>query len=198
MPALYLPVHPAPRRMTPRPISSRNEMGPAFGGPDQRESRMGSRYAIDVEMPPMSYAHAQEWADIDDEAATVVMLIDQPGLDIGDPGFSVVVDGGGQTGSAVRLRGLTPNYQFRKNQWVSMILSGQRYCYRASFPAVADGAGKVLLPLRTLLRKPVTDGAVVEVAEPKIEGYPTPTEDCWSIDAFDRLVRPAFAIRERE
>lgn len=197
MPVLYLPTTPAPRRMIPRLFSTSNMMSPEFSGPDQRQGRLGSRYAIDVEMPGMSYVEAQEWSDIDDEAATVVMLIDQPDLDIGNPGANVVIDGANQTGNSVRLRGFPPGYAFRKNQWISMILGDHRYCYRASFPAVAGSDGRVNLPLRTLLRKPVIDGAVVEVAEPKIEGYPTPAEDCWAIDADDRLVRPAFVIKER-
>lgn len=183
--------------MTPRLFSSANMMTPAFGGPDQRQGRMGSRYAIDVEMPPLSYEAAQDWADIDDEEATVVMEIDQPDLDVGEPG-APVVDGSGQLGRVLKLRGFTPGYGFRKNQWLSILIGQQRFAYRARAVATADDQGRMTLPLRTLLRLPAGDNATVEVKTPKIEGYPTPTEDCWSVDAEDRQVNLAFTIKERE
>lgn len=195
MAALVLPPWPAPASVTLRLVSARNEMAPAFGGPVQRQGRMGSRYALDVVMPPMRYRDAQEWADIDDEAATVVMSIPQPGLDTGTPG-APVVDGGGQSGSSINLRGLTPHYAIRKNQWLTLIIDDQRFAYRAKIAVVADGGGEAVVPLRTLLRQSPPDAALVEIADPKIEGYPTVPDGAWTVDSA-HITPLVFTITER-
>lgn len=195
--SIALPLEPGPNQMTPFLVTARNEMIPATGiGPDQRINRMGSRYAVIFEYPPMAYAEAQSFADVDDETETVVARLIQPGLDIGMPG-APVVDGAGQSGSIIKLRGLTPQYLFRKNQWVPIIIAGQRFAYRVKAQATAGADGKVSLPLRTMLRKPPPDGATVEVADPKIEGFATVPEGAWAVGT-DRLIYLSLTIRERE
>ena len=196
MAAITLPNNATPSAMEPRLVSSRNEMSPAFGGPTQRQSRMGSKYALDYVMPPMRYDQAQEWADIDDEAATVVMRIYQPGLVIGSPG-TPLVSGSGQSGSVIALKGLAAGYAIRKNQWLSISTGAQWYAYRAKSAVSADGSGNVSVPLRTMLRTSPTNNDTVAILDPKIEGYPTPADGCWSISAADRLIRLAFTITER-
>lgn len=194
--ALSLPIWPAPARMVPRLLTARNDLSPAFGGPTNRFARMGSRYALDVEMPPMKNIDAQDWADIDDEAATCILLIPQPGIDTGAPG-SPLVNGGSQAGSSLILNGVTPQYALRKNQWLTIITGGQRFSYRAKSAVVADAAGNLVVPLRTMLRVSPTNNDVVEIAEPKIEGYVTVTEDAWSVDSA-HIVALTFSITERE
>jgi len=157
---------------------------------------MGSKYALDYTMRPMTYDQAQEWADIDDESATVVMSIYQPGLDTGAPG-NPLIDGAGQAGSLPVFKGLTPFYAMRKNQWVSVKTGGVWYAYRAKFETVADENGRLVLPIRTLLRTSPANNDEVEIGDPKIEGYPTPADGCWAISATDRLIRLAFTITER-
>lgn len=194
--ALSLPIWPSPAKMTPRLVTARNDLSPAFGGPTNRFSRMGSRYALDVEMPPMRYIDALDWADLEDEADTCVMLIPQPGLDTGSPGVPRV-NGAAQAGSSLILDGLTPHYALRKHQWLTVTTGGQMFNYRAKSAVVADAAGNLTVPLRTMLRVPPANNDVVEIAEPKIQGYVTVTEDAWSVDAA-HIVALTFTITERE
>lgn len=193
---LTLPARPAPRLMTPRLVSSRNELVPAFGGPTMRNPRMGSRYALDYELPPQTALSAQDWADIDDETDTCVIAIYQPGLDTGAPG-APLVDGASQTGSVLALKGLTPNYIIQKNQWLSVITGGQRFAYRAKDYVVVANDGTVDVPLRTMLRKAHANNDMVEIARPMIEGYVSVPVDAWTVEV-DRLVRLSFTITERE
>lgn len=195
---LILPTDPRPSVMTPRPIFTRNETRPATGaGPVGRNLRPGTRWAWDNTMPPMSYVESLAFDDLLTEDETVVMDILQPGLVIGDPG-STLINGGGQSGRSLRLKNARPGYVFRKGQWLSIIhTGGQRFAYKSSAAATADGSGLLVVPLRTLMRLPPPNNAVVEIAEPKAEGWVT--IDTASLEVgVDDLVELRFTLEERE
>lgn len=194
---LILPNRPAPRRMNIKPVSSRNELKPEFGGDVLRLNRKGTKYSADIEMPVMTYATGNDFTDLEGEDETVAILIRQPGVDTGAPG-SPVVDGNGQAGMSLTLRNVTPNYAFGRGWYLSHIQStGRMRLYKARADAVADGFGVLTIPLRTMLRYPPADGDLVELARPMIEGYATIPDDLRDVDALDRLVRMRFTITER-
>lgn len=180
---------------TPRMISTRSENNPEIGTSDQRFPRMGSRYALDVKLRPLSYEEAQEFADLDDEEAVCAFPIPQIGIDTGAPGNNSVVDGSGQSGTTLSLTGITPAYLFQKNQWISVSTGGRRYAYRVKTATAVGSDGSVHLPLRTMLRKPHLDGDVVEIANPYIEGFVTVPEDMWRMDG-DLHQHLSFTIKE--
>lgn len=191
-----LPTTPGAIEFTPRLITSRTENSPAFGSSDQRFARMGSRYAFDVKLEPQDSTAAMDWIDIETESETCVWPVPLLDLDPGTVG-APRIDGAGQTGSTLNLKGLTPNLWIRKGQWLSVITSDRRYLYRARATIIADAAGEASLPLCTLLRVPHADEDVVELAEPKIEGFVTLPEDAWRIQGEDRLIWLSFTIKER-
>jgi hypothetical protein len=182
--------------MVPRIVSGRAEMRPAFAGDLLRLNRMGDRYAFDVELPAMRDVAAQEgWGDLDDRDATLTLLIPQPGRIVQPQGLPRV-NGAGQSGSSLILDGLTPQTVIRKRQWLNVTTGGRLFLYRAKSEVVANASGQVTVPLQTMLRRSPSDNDVVELEQPRIEGFATPTEDCWAIDVAG-LVRPAFTIEER-
>lgn len=192
---LTLPASPAPVLLTPRLITARNDLSPAFGGAEQRLNRKGSRYSFDVEMPPMTYDAALAWDDLNSETDTVVFDLPQPRLALGSPG-TTLVKGAGQAGSGLVIDGFSGAYTVGKGWWASVLSDGQRCLYRMAADAVASG-GEATLSLRTMLRRPPADNAVVEIAAPKVEGFATPADDCWAVGS-DHLVRLKFTIKERE
>lgn len=194
--ANVLPTTPGAIVSNPRLISASNDLAPAWGGPEQRHNRPGSRYQIDVEIEPQPQDDANEWGDIDDESETCILVIPQVDYDAGTPG-SPKVKGAGQTGANIILDGLTPYYVIRKHWWLTIVTGGQLYTYRARSTMVADENGEVTLPLRTMLRVPHADNDVVELVDPRIEGFVTVSDDCWRVDG-DQLVRLKFTIKERE
>lgn len=195
---LILPTWPGPSSMTPRPIFARNETRPATGaGPVGRNLRPGTRWAWDIELPPMSYVDSLAWDDLLSEDDTVVMEILQPGLVIGDPGAAPQVNGAGQAGRMLNVKGVRPGYVFRKGQWLSVIQAGQRFAYKSSAAATANGAGNIAIPLRTMLRTLLSNNAVVEIAKPMVEGWPTIDTDSLTV-GVDGLVSPRFTVEERE
>ena len=172
MAALVLPTDPRPSKMTPRPISSRNEQRPASQGPVNRYMRPGTRWAWDNTMPPMSYVESLAWDDLLSESDTVIMDILQPGLDTGAPG-APQIDGANQIGRTLNLKGLTAGYAFRKGQWISFPVAGQLFAYKVRTAVTVGPDGRVALPLLTLLRLPPANNAVVDVAQPRAEGFAT-------------------------
>lgn len=182
--------------ITPTLITARNDLVPSFGGPEQRRNRMGSRYQIKVELEPMTPEEANEWADLDDEAETCLFVIPQPGIDTGTPG-QPRVNGAGQSGANLIVDGVTPHYAIGKHWWVSVITDGQHYCYRVRNQAIANADGQLVIPLKTILRKLHADNDVVEIAEPRIEGFVTLDEGAWMVDG-NHLISLAFTIKERE
>ncbi|QTC88192.1 hypothetical protein [Brevundimonas pondensis] len=144
----------------------------------------------------MSYVESLAWDDLLSEDDTVVMEILQPGLVIGAPG-APLINGANQSGRTLNLKGLTPGYVFRKGQWLSLIQNGQRFAYKSSAAATADGSGNMALPLRTMLRVPTLNNAVVEIAQPMVEGWPTIDTDSLTV-GVDGLVTPRFTVEERE
>ncbi len=193
--AIALPNTPFPASMTPRLVTGRAELRPAFGGDLQRLNRVGSRFAIDVTLPVMTYAAAQAWSDINDETDTVTMQIVQPGLNTGSPG-TPLVNGAGQSGTTLILDGLTPHYVLRKNQWISVSTGGRLYAYRVKTEVAASAGGAVSVVLTTMLRVSPADNSPVQIAAPRIEGFATVPDDAWATNTAGHVAL-SFTIEER-
>src|SRR3546814_13730708 len=68
--------------MTPRLLDWGADQAPVLGGPMQRITRLGSRHAVDVQMPPMDYPDAMAWLQRLKRGKTdpVLMTFLQPGV----------------------------------------------------------------------------------------------------------------------
>lgn len=192
---ILLPSDPAPARMGIGMVRAVNDLSPAFSGADQQIRRKGSRYVLMFAMPPMTYAEAMPWmTDLSAEGETVVLEVCQPGLVVPDAGLPTV-NGSGQAGATLAIKGLPSGYAIRKGQFFSLISGGQRYLYRAAQAATANSGGLVSVSLQTMLRRPPTNGDVVEIVAPKIEGFVRDLSDP-EVD-FDDEVVLSFSVRER-
>lgn len=192
--AVMLPNVP-PAKQGWKPLSASNVLSPAFGGDELELQRKGARYEFSYDYGEMDYAEALAWSDLEVQGQTVVAPIYQPGLDTGEPG-SPVVDGSAQIGRVLKLRGLTPGYVIRKGQFLSVFDSGQqRFVYRADAQVVANAEGKAEVSLYFLLRAPHANGSVVEIKEPKVEGYPREVSEMEVYDNHN--VTLTFKVRER-
>ena len=169
MAALTLPSTPAPRMLMARLVPPPRELrSPTGEGPLQRIAGF-QRWIVDFELPPMTYVEAMAWVDLFDATNTVVLPIHEPGLvkpNYGTP----MVKGAGQSGSALDADGVQNN-QIIKGKWLSIITAGRRYLYHVR-SSVTPVGGEVELPLRPLLRASPADNDVIELATPKIEGFP--------------------------
>lgn len=195
--AIVLPSRPAPRGITPRLLTKRRDLEPTFGGPVTRVRRLGTRWAFDVELPPMMYADAMAWvaALSSAEADTVLLSLPQPGFNVGSPGAPLVA-GAGQLGSLLNLDGFEP-YTAKAGQWFSLIMGGRRYVHQVAADMTAASGAMTGLKINPMLRRSPADNTVAEFAQPKVEGFLSGRDTSWTVDVA-RTVGLSFTISERE
>lgn len=195
--SVTLPTTPAPRSITPRLITARGELRSAFGGSTQRISRTGSRWAYDIELPPMTAASALAWVTALTEADTCILNIPEPGITIGSPG-TPLVNGASQTGSSLITDGWTASYVIPQGKWFSVSVSSLLYLYVTTAAVTASGAGAATLPILPMLRASPADNAALNVDPAKIEGFLNLGEAAYGI-SVNRLVEGfTFSIEERK
>lgn len=196
MAAIVLPSDPWPSGVSFRPVRAGFDLPGTFGV-DQRVSRMGDRWAMDVQMPPMPYGDtALRWvARLSRARGDVVrMRVPQPGLAVGDPG-DVLVNGAGQSGTSLIVDGVNAPTSLREGQWVSITTGGRSYLHLIAADVLFDSAGEATLTLDPMLRVSPADNSPVEIEEPVIEGFLEAGQE-WTVDVA-RHVGLSFTIRER-
>jgi hypothetical protein len=182
--AILLPSSPLPLSATPEPRIFGGWLTPTMGGEEQFLARIGNRFAMTVTTPRLKpEPDGRLWVAALVEAwmtgGVVAMPFPQPGLEIGDPG-APVVDGAGQSGSLLRIRGFAPGYAMRRGQFFPVRDGGRRYLHMATAATVAGADGRLTLPVAPMLRIRPGDGALCDVARPMIEGKPGGDRAAWT------------------
>lgn len=194
--SITLPTSPSPRSITPRLVTVRADLRPAFGGATQRIARSGSHWAFDVEMPPMTHAQALEWVNIFHETDTCILQLPEPGITIGSPG-TPLVNGGSQTGTSLITDAWTFSYAIPQGKFVGVSVSGLQYLYQTTTAVTASGAGAATLALRPMLRASPADNAALIINPATVEGFVTLSDGAMNI-SVNRLVEGfTFTIEER-
>lgn len=160
------------RTATIRALDYGSFLTPPLGGAVQRVNRLGNRYAIDIELPPLiDEALGRTFTALLDQALTQGALFAVPQLlPTGSPG-SPVVNGAVSGGTSVPIRGLTSGYTIKAGQYLSIIRAGQRYLYRCTADVTASGGGFATAVVMPTLRTALVDADVVELATPYIQGW---------------------------
>lgn len=167
--ALTLPTCPRVREFFPRLVYSGNDIEPV-SGPSARESRLGSKWAFDIELDTMEYAARMKWMRLETETDTVLWPIPQPGIDTAGQG-TPRVKGAGQAGNSILVDGITPGYTVQEGRWINIVTDSQRYTYNVTGDVTANGSGEALIGVLPILRWPHADNDVVELASPVLEGF---------------------------
>lgn len=198
--AVLLPSDPYPGAGTsPRYIDYGGELAPALGGPVQKLNRLGDRYALDVVLPPME---AEPTGRVFIQRLTrarkvgALMEFPQLGLVIGAPG-APLVNGAVAGGTSVPVKGLTPGYVVREGQFFSIVVSGRRYLHSSDSEVIANGSGLATLTVSPMLRVPLSNNDVIEIASPKIEGLVQGNATAWDLDLAE-TIGLSFSIVEAE
>lgn len=195
-----LPLTPAPNNAVVQPLDFGNVLTPPTGGSLQRLNRMGNRYQVTFSMAPMRYEpHGRIWAARLTRAQTEGgrLRFFQPGLDVGDPG-TPVVNGSGQLGSTMNLRGLTPGYVIREGQAWSVVRAGRHYVLAAAADVQVPASGAVAVPLTQMIRALFHDGDVCHFVDPMIEGLLTGDAVSWALKPGRLAEGFSFTITEKD
>jgi hypothetical protein len=193
---IELPETPAPNGVEVALLDYGMILRPATGAEVLRINRAGTRHRLAISFPPMRPDTARKFIARFQKAKREGLRIDFPllGLSQGVPG-TPVVDGAGQAGTTLALRGLTPGYAVKEGFWLTLIDdSGRRYLHTSSTAVVAGGDGKATIGIEPPLRAPFADGATVLLGKPTVEGVLV-DELGWSL-SVGRLIRGGTIMLE--
>lgn len=174
-----------------------NLQGP-LGGEVQRIERQGSRWAVQVEMPPMKHpATGRIFMSrlVSGISEGLRMAFPLQGFNPGTPG-SPMVDGAGHAGRTLPIKNATPGYVFREGQFFSLTRGDRHYLYKVDGEAVVGSDGKAVLPIWPMLRAQHLDGDALHVGRPMIEGLVTADQLGWQM-ALAHFSAFSFELRER-
>jgi len=171
---------------------------PPLGGPAQRLNRLGSRFAIDVQAATSSSV----------EAGRILVARLMTGMTQGvllrfpqdlkpctspDP----VVDGAGQAGMTLNLRGWQAQAWAKEGQFFSLVHAGRRYVHFITAQAIAGADGTMAAAIYPPMRVTPADGDVCEFGEPMIEGFLSGNQLEWQLQNSAH-VDVSFTVTEAE
>ena len=154
-----------------RPVNFSGTQEGTLGGPSLPIPRLGDRFAVDI-------STSQLRQDSDSRlliAALFQATTDDARIRFQQPnrrrsGFAAVIDGAGQSGRTLTVRGLPARAAFDQGEFFSLIHNGQRYVYMTAGAAIAGADGRAAVPIWPMLRALTIDAATCEFIAPYIEG----------------------------
>lgn len=154
----------------------------ALGAETTRINRKGNRYKIQLTYGPFYAAKGSEFVSDLIAAKTEGLRVPYPlQQDQGSAG-SPVVDGAGQAGTTLAIRGCTPGYVCRKGYWLSIVdANGRHYLHNVKTGGMADSTGDLSITIRPELRHAFADGATVNLTAPMVEGFVDGDEWAWNL-----------------
>lgn len=189
---IELPASPAPNGMEPALL----DYGMVQRGASSlRVDRAGNRWRIGFSYPPMQPDTSRTFtgrltrAKRDGVRIVLPLIVPQ-----GAPG-ATVVDGAGQAGTSLAVRGFNLGYPVKEGFWLTIVSDGAAYLHQVTETVRADAGGLATLVIEPSLRAPFADGDTVELAAPFIEGFVDGEEWGWSVPV-NRLVSVGFAVEE--
>lgn len=194
---IELPCAPAPRNAVPRVLDFGGYIEPASGAQVQRVNRLGNRYAITIELPRMrAEPEGRIYVNRLARAMSEGVWMRYPLLDFypGTPG-AFKVDGGGQAGTALVLKGGTPRYAFKEGQPLTLVSGGQRFLDFIAEPVKADASGAVEIVLTQMLRVSPANNDAMLIAAPEIEGFLRGDPVSWEL-SIQRNMPLTFELHE--
>lgn len=196
MAVIELPEWAVPNGATPALIDFGGVLRPSTGGGLLRVDRQGARYKAGLTFPPFDDpAHGRIIVSRLIRAKRMGLRVEFPLLSP-QPCEDAVVDGVGQAGTSLKIRGLFPGRVVREGFWLNAVRGdGQHFLHNVAGEVLADTAGKATLPLSEMLRWPFADGDKVKLVRPMIEGIVDGDEQAWAI-SVERFVSIEFTVEE--
>jgi hypothetical protein len=186
----------APNDCTPFLVDYGGVLRSAIGGASQKIDRLGTRFRVELTYPPLFGNDGRIFVSRLIRAKREGLRIEYPLLSVnqGAPG-SPVVNGSGQTGFTLAVRGLTPSYAGKEGYWLSIVRSGQHYLHNVTADFTANSSGVATLSIFPALRVPFLDGDVVHLAKPMVQGFVDGDEIGWQM-SLAHHVNFSVAIEE--
>lgn len=194
--AIVLPTCPPVREQNMRIITYASIQNPILGGPETRVLRLGDRFAADFTTYVATYAdEGRKFLArlIRGLTETVVMRIKEPGIDL--TGYGTPQINAPSSGMSITVKGIPVGKLIPEGKFLSIVRGGQRYVHQVTADTTVAGA-TVTLPIYPMLRIQPQTNDVVELADPKIEGFISGSEQSWNV-AISKRIGFQFSIQER-
>jgi hypothetical protein len=171
--------------VTPRLVRVGGDLVSSLGGPTQRITRVGTRYAVEVELPTLDAACAARWLACplaaDTSGDTLALIMPQT-LDV--TAMAGVTGTGAVGTSEIVYTGPVPEV----GMWLSFRVGGRHYLHQVT-ELIATGRMRVA----PLLRVAIPAVTPLDFLTPKLEGFPDDTS--WSVEFF-RFIGHTFTLTE--
>lgn len=196
MAVIELPNWVVPNGASPSFMDFGGVLRPSSGAALLRVDRLGSRYKAKLSFPPFT----------DPEQGRVIVSrmirakragvrVEYP-LICPQPLQDGVVDGAGQAGTTLNIRGLFRQSVVREGYWISIVRStGQHFLHNVAGEVIVGADGRASLPLSEMLRWPFADGDQVKFVRPMIEGLIDGDEQAWSL-SVEHFTSIEFTVEE--
>lgn len=196
MAVIDLPPWAVPNAASPSFMDFGGVLRPSTGAGLLRVDRLGSRYKVKLSFPPFTdQAHGRVIVSRLIRAKRMGLRTEYP-LVCPQPLIDAVVDGAGQAGTTLNVRGLYAGQVVREGFWISIVkASGQHYLHNIAGEVGVGADGRVALPLSEMLRAPFADGDQVKLVRPMIEGIVDGDEQAWNL-SIEHFVGIEFTVEE--
>ncbi|CAA2991076.1 Hypothetical predicted protein, partial [Olea europaea subsp. europaea] len=193
---IALPALPWLARAKPKLLEFGTDLQPTLGGPRQWIARLGTRHAIEVDMPTLDPTTFAAWnaARKKSRATGVELVLTWPQplgpINVGAP----VIDGAGQAGTQLAVRGLTASVNVPQGGYLTLTSGGRLYLHSVTDAAIANGSGRAILSIEPMLRISPADADAISFT-PTIQGFIDGVGLDWD-DQFRRWQRFSFTLSE--
>lgn len=183
-----LPASPAPNSVNATLIDYGGIMRSGSGAAAQRVDRAGSRFRIEVGFPPIPADEGRVFLARLIQAKRDGIRLAYPllGVSQGVPG-NPVVNGAGQSGTTLNVRGCTVGHKVQEGYWLSISNGTRSYLHLVTSTAMADAAGQMALSIAPALRFPFADGASINLISPIIDGFVVGEDWSWELNLNHHL-----------
>ena len=184
---LTLPSHTGIRNITFRSVNTVGLTQSPFTYAQQAVAHSGQRWEVDVTLPAMNRADAEQWV------AFLVSLRGQLGtFTLGDPvgatprgsaGGTPIVNGASQTGGTLNIDGCTASQTgwLKAGDYIQLGSGGGATLHKVLVDADSNGSGEVSLDIYPYLRSAPSDNATVVVTNTVGNFRLASNEQNWSI-----------------
>ncbi|PVM90659.1 hypothetical protein [Caulobacter endophyticus] len=169
--AFQVPRLPKTAQVEPFYVDANADMEPVVVGKVQTILRPG-KWGVKVSIPELNPVDARRFcaAQVAHKTEGGPISLSWPQADLAEIPPTVAVDGAGQTGARLAVKGLTPGSTVPGFAFFSFTVSGESFLYCTSGEALVDANGRALLPISPMIRVRPADGAALNFADPQIQG----------------------------
>lgn len=193
---IEMPRWATPRSAVPSLVDAGGVMRSPLNTAALRVNRPGSHYRIALTFPPFAPREGRVIVSRLIRAQREGLRIEYPLFEDQGASHATVVDGAGQAGLSLRVRGMFRGDLVREGFWFSIENArGQHFLHNSAAEVQAGQDGRATLALSEGLRAPFLDGAKVHLIRPMIEGIVEGDAREWEL-SVDHQTSISFTIEE--